>query len=445
MLDHRTQRYAVVMVSCVLLVVLGYSFERHQSVPLLTTYFALFALYTYTIIKLSHDERNLRFWIGAAILYRAVLFFSLPSLSDDFYRFLWDGRLIAAGYNPFVEVPSYYLNLPSPVEGLDSTLFEKLNSQHRFSSYPPVCQLVFWLSAELSPSSIFGGVLAMRFILLIFEVGTLWILCRLLLRFNFSQRAVLIYALNPLVVIEITGNLHFEGVMVFFLILSLFLLTLNRTWFSTICFALSVCTKLIPLLFLPVLPRFLGWKKAMIYWLITGVLTLIFFVPLLRTGIVHGFSTSLGYYFQKFEFNASLYYLIRAGGFALAGFNIIQYAGPLLAVAAAMVICYIAFRHSSQREYGVTTKVFSVMMWCLFVYFLSTTILHPWYIITLLSLSIFTSYRFPIVWTGLIFVTYAGYTKEGFDENLWLVAFEYVILFALILYETLWKRKAANS
>lgn len=441
----RDQRYAVAISSCALIFVAGYTLERHQTTPLLLTYFALFALYLYTLFNLSKNERNLTFWLGAAILYRAILYFSLPSLSDDFYRFLWDGRLIAAGYNPFIEVPSHYMHPDTRVPGLDAVLFEKLNSQHRFSSYPPVCQLVFWLSAELSPSSIFGSVLAMRSTLLLFEIATLWILRRLLVQFNLPQGRVLIYALNPLVVLEITGNLHFEGVMVFFLMLAILLLTMNRLWWSSLCFALSVCTKLIPLLLLPVLPRFIGWKKATKFWLVTGTVTLVLFAPLLKAGIVHGFSTSLGYYFQKFEFNASLYYLIRAAGFAIAGFNIIQYAGPLLAVAAALVILYIAFRHSDKLEPNVTPEIFGVMGWCLLVYFLSTTILHPWYIITLLSLSIFTRYRFPVWWTGLIFVTYSGYTREGFDENLWLVAFEYIILFAVILYETIWKAKAGNS
>ena len=441
--DRGPQRYAVTIVSCVLLIVIGYRIERYETLPLLLSYFALFALYVYTIVKLPHDG-NLAFWLGAAILYRAVLFFSLPSLSDDFYRFIWDGRVIAAGFNPFTDVPSHYMALDTPVEGLNARLFEKLNSQDRFSSYPPVCHLIFWLSAELSPSSIFGSVLTMRSILFLFEVATLWLLTQLIRHVNLPKRSVLLYALNPLVVLEITGNLHFEGVMVFFLMLALFFLTTNRLWMSSVWFALSVCTKLIPLLFLPVLPRFIGWPKAVKYWLFTGAVTLVLFFPLLKAGILHGFSTSLGYYFQKFEFNASVYYLIRAVGFTIAGFNIIEYAGPLLALVAASVICYIAFRHSDKLE-NMSPKVFSLMLWCLLVYFLSTTILHPWYIITLLSLCIFTRYRFPIVWTGLIFVTYAGYTEHAFNENLWLVAVEYAIVFGVILYETIWKAKAMNS
>lgn len=445
MLEHKRQGYVIAVLSVLLLIFIAYVVQRHQTVQLLTAYLILFTGYAYFIMKLLPAAAlNLNFWLVVALLGRASLFFSLPALSDDFYRFIWDGRVIAAGFNPYSYVPSYYMEMPVSITGLDLTLFEKLNSQERFSSYPPVCQLLFWLSAVLSPSSVFGSVLVMRSFLLAFEVGTIWILIKLLAQFNLPRTSVLAYALNPLVILEITGNLHFEGVMIFFLMLAIWLLRKNWFWNSCLAFSLAVCTKLIPLIFLPALPRFLGWRKAVTYWVLVGCITVILFVPLLQAGIVHGFATSLGYYFQKFEFNASIYYIIREVGFVIAGFNIIQYAGPFLAAVAAAAIFYIALRQARLREQVITTDIFTVMLWSLFIYFLSTTILHPWYIITLLSLTIFTRYRFPILWTGLIFVTYAGYTEQGFHEHLFFVACEYTVLFAFILYETLWKKNVAN-
>lgn len=443
--DRKLQGYGISILSCLILIFIGYGVERHETIPLFAAYFSLFALYAYTVVKLLPTSQNINFWLIVAILLRVSLFFSMPALSDDFYRFIWDGRVIAAGYNPFTHVPSYYIDLPGSIAGLDLQLFKELNSPERFSSYPPVCQLIFWLSAELSPASVFGSVLVMRSILLGFEVATLWLLAKLIREFNMPRMSVLLYALNPLVILEITGNLHFEGVMIFFLMLAIWLLRRNWFWNSTFAFALSVCTKLIPLIFLPALPRFLGWRKAISYWIVTGAITIMFFVPLLEAGIIRGFSTSLGYYFQTFEFNASLYYLIREVGYAVAGFNIIQYAGPLLAVVAAGVIFLIALREGPLGEPRITPDIFVIMLWCLFVYFISTTILHPWYVITLLCISIFTRYRFPIVWTGLIFLTYAGYTEDGFRENYLLIACEYVALFVYILYETLWKKNVVNS
>ena len=444
MLKQKPTHLLIAVLSCVLFIIIGYGIDRHETISLLSCYLLLFLLYC-AIVGSDAAQLNIKFWLGASIAFRLALLFSMPELSDDFYRFLWDGRVIAAGYNPFNEVPSYYMNLSAPVPGLDEELFEKLNSKVRYSSYPPLCQLIFWISAELSPSSIFGSAVAMRAILFVFELVTLWILNKLIREFHLPAHSILLYALNPLVILEITGNLHFEGVMIFFLMLAIFLLIRKWFWFSCAAFALSVCTKLIPLLFLPQLLPYLGLKKAFMYWLTTGIITLILFMSLLSAGLLHGFSTSLGYYFQYFEFNASIYYVIRGIGQLIFGFNIIQYAGPLLALAGAIAILTISFRGVHQGENYTPAHLFKVMLWCLFIYFALTTILHPWYIVTLLSISLFTRYRFPILWTGLIFLTYAGYTEYSFRENLVVVAMEYLLLLAYILYETLWKREPVSS
>jgi Gpi18-like mannosyltransferase len=330
--------------------------------------------------------------------------------------------------------------------GLTPDLYEKLNSQERFSSYPPVCQLIYWLSVKLSPDSVHGSVLIMKNILFIFEAATLWMLRKMILRFQLQHSAILIYALNPLVILEITGNLHFEGVMVFFLIAAVYALTHNKFLPSSAAFALSICTKLIPLLFLPLFFHVLGWKKAITYWLLTAMITGIMFIPLMGEDIVHGFSTSLGYYFQRFEFNASLYYVIREVGFLMFGFNIIQYVGPGLAAVAMIFILDLAFRrYKPALSQNMNSFLYTAMLWCMVVYFLSTTILHPWYTITLLAISAFTPYRFPMIWTGLIFLTYAGYNKSSYDENLVLVAIEYIVVIACAFYETTWIHRTSHS
>ncbi|MDQ2656814.1 MAG: hypothetical protein M3Y60_05285, partial [Bacteroidota bacterium] len=94
---------------------------------------------------------------------------------------------------------------------------------------------------------------------------------------------------------------------------------------------------------------------------------------------------------------------------------------------------------------GLSPVFFEAMVWCMLVYLLSTTILHPWYIITLLAISVFTNYRFPLVWTGMIFLTYAGYSKYSFQENLLLVSFEYLAVMGYLAFETLWAPRKSHS
>jgi len=94
---------------------------------------------------------------------------------------------------------------------------------------------------------------------------------------------------------------------------------------------------------------------------------------------------------------------------------------------------------------GSLKQIPEVMMWVMCIYFLMTTTLHPWYITTLLMLSVFTNFRFVLVWTALILLTYAGYTAGRFSENLYRTALEYLAVFGYLVYEFIWSRKHSYS
>lgn len=434
MLKKERSHYGVLFVSLTLYIVIGYAIPRHATLPLFLCYFALFALYLWILQLEEH-----KFWLMASVAFRAVLLFSVPALSDDFYRFIWDGQLLAAGVHPFAQVPSYYMGHPASFPGIDPELFSKLNSKETFTVYPPVAQFIFWLSVKVSTGSVYGSMVAMKLVLFAFEIGTLSVFPKVMRQFNLPPKRVLIYALNPLVILEVTGNLHFEGVMIFFLLLALLFLSRRQRFASAVAWSFAICTKLIPLLFLPVLARYLGWQKAITFWLITAIVTLVLFLPLLNADIINGLSTSIGYYFQRFEFNASLYYIVRSLGYLIAGFNIIQYSGPLLAAVATVAILKISFRKLPETfPDTIDAGIFDNLLWCLLAYFLCTTILHPWYILTLFAVSLLTPYRFTVVWTAMIFLTYAGYTEVSFHENLFAVALEYTVVMACLLYEMVW-------
>lgn len=69
-----------------------------------------------------------------------------------------------------------------------------------------------------------------------------------------------------------------------------------------------------------------------------------------------------------------------------------------------------------------------------FYYFTATTV-HPWYIATLLILSIFTKYKFPLVWSFIIIISYLAYTNSNNTENLWIIAFEYLVVYIVLVRE----------
>ena len=72
-------------------------------------------------------------------------------------------------------------------------------------------------------------------------------------------------------------------------------------------------------------------------------------------------------------------------------------------------------------------------------YLLLSMTIHPWYVIMPVAMCLFTNYRYPILWSGLIMMTYINYADEVYHENLWLVALEYVLVFGFMGWE-FWKR-----
>lgn len=449
--NSKNQNYFLASISLVVYLLLAYRVERHESIELISGFAVLFLIYVWVYKNIKHE--SLVFWIYAALLFRLCFLFALPSLSDDFYRFIWDGRLMASGIHPFAELPSYYLSEGATVPGIDQWLFDRLNSQAYFTIYPPLAQYIFMFSVIVSPDSILGSVVVMRIFILATEAGSIFLLWKLLPSFNIHRKYLLIYALNPLVISELTGNLHFEAFIIFFILLSMWLLLRDKTILAGVSFGVAIAAKLLPLILLPQFLMRLGFKKSIILYSAILIICVILFLPLLSSEIIYGFGESFGLYFKRFEFNASIYYLVREYGFYTKGFNIIQTVGWKLALISTLGILIVSFWPFESIGKGWPLKRFlipaslletpKIMMWIMLIYFLFATTIHPWYITTLLMLSVFTHYKFVVIWSALIFLTYVGYNSTGYAESLTVVALEYVVVIGYLVYELLWKEKVS--
>ncbi len=446
---------------------LGFGVDRTEfwslSVGFLTAFGGYFLLITNKV-----KSHYLHWLVGLGVLLRVALVFAFPLLSDDLYRFLWDGHLINAGYNPFVQLPAFYLEPGNEVPGLTSELFSRLNSPDYYTIYPPIAQAVFSVATWVAPTSWYGGAVVMKLFLLACELGSLWLMWKLLPgdegggaqvqgddeaqgRKSPQRVDLLLYWLNPLIIVEIIGNLHFEGAMVFFLLLAYYLLQRSRWVAAAVAFAASVASKLLPLMLLPFLIRRLwrwqtappgepwGWLRKgrpfLIFSVAFGLSCLLFFAPLLLSAnFIAGFRSSLELYQRKFEFNASLYYLARAYGYYEVGWNKIATFGPLLARAAAVGILLMALiDHRSDWK-----SLPAGWLGAFVLYLLCATTVHPWYLSVPVVLCVFTRWRFPVVWSFLIMLTYTNYLTDPYEENLWLVATEYLLVLAFGIWE--WRR-----
>jgi len=437
-------------------IVFASNLDRSDFIKLISLYGGLFFI-SFKIIQLNKG----RFWLlaGLGILFRFIFIGVLPNLSQDFYRFIWDGRMVIKNINPYLFTPEDFLNNLSAASRLGSMVAQDqhinqaqelyngmgaLNGSH-YSNYPPINQLCFAIAALFSGKSILGSAIVMRVLILLADIGILYFGRKLLKNLGQDPSKIFWYFLNPFIIIELTGNLHFEGVMLFFLIWALYLLQQKKWWWSEIVLGISVSVKLIPLLFLPLFFQWFtstygakkGFLKLFLYHLLIVGTVAITFIPFYSSQFVSNFTETIGLWFQNFEFNASIYYVIRWIGFKVVGWNIIETVGKILPMIVILFILLITFL----RENKSLKQLITVMLFGISFYFLLSTTIHPWYIATPLLLSIFTKYKFPIVWSLVVMLSYSAYGVDGFSENLWLVALEYIIVFGYFVWELLQFKK----
>jgi hypothetical protein len=180
--------------------------------------------------------------------------------------------------------------------------------------------------------------------------------------------------------------------------------------------------------------------KLSVFYTIVGITLIAFFLPFFSMAFVENYSKTVGLWFNNFEFNASIYYVLRAIGYAITGYNEIGFIGKILPLISILVILGFSVFKKNNSIPKLSTSILLVFTIYLF---LSTTV-HPWYIATLVMLCIFTNYRYPLVWSLVIIVSYLSYLGIGTadkSENLWIVALEYFVVLTAFIWEVILKKR----
>ncbi len=456
----------------------AYDLVRTDTLKLLLLYVALF-VFAFQIIKTTGFYFKLL--VISAILFRLLFLFAIPNLSQDFYRFIWDGRMILEGLNPYLYTPDFFINNTQFPIAQAQELYngmESLSASH-YTNYPPLNQLCFAIAALFSGKSILGSVMVLRILIIAADIGTLYFGKKLLERLKLPSNRIFWYILNPFIIIELTGNLHFEGVMIFFLVWSLYLLHSGKWRWAAVLLACSISVKLIPLMFLPL---FFWWfrkdgkenvntnevkqsvskdeiallelrseqakkvprnevSKLISFYTIIGFTTLLLFLPFCSMDFINNYSKTVALWFGNFEFNASIYYLIREIGYLITGYNEIAFIAKILPIFTVLIILGFSFFKKNNTIPKLTTSMLFAFTCYLF---LSTTV-HPWYIAMLVMLCVFTNYKFPLVWSLALVLSYLAYANTSNSENLWIIGLEYVIVFTAFVWEVLLRKQINNK
>lgn len=183
------------------------------------------------------------------LAFRALFMFSVPVLENDFYRYFWDGGVVASGANPYTHSPEQVsagaaderlVELKREYEGH----FEKINHPAVKTIYPPVAEFFFAVSHKISPRSL----TAWRLVLLAFDAATLAILLASLRALGMPLQNCLVYWWNPLVVKEIFNSAHMDVLAFPFVMGAILLFLKNRKKLCVAALALAAGVKLWPAL-----------------------------------------------------------------------------------------------------------------------------------------------------------------------------------------------------
>lgn len=410
---------------------IGYETPRDNFSQFIFLFLASFALFYG--LWLNKQGWNFNSFLILAIGARLILLFAAPELSNDFYRFIWDGELIAKGVNPYAHIPNDLISqAPFYNDDYMRALYHGMGelSQGNYSCYPVLNQLLFYVPASIS-DSIASNVISLKLMLILADIGVILVGKKILESLGKSSHLIWLYALNPFIILEFSGNLHFEGVMIFFLLASIYLLMKDKWLMAAIFFGLAIQIKLIPLLLIPFLFKKMKWRKSLGFTAMTGVIVLGLAALMMNEYFFENFMTSINLYFNQFEFNASIFYLVREYSFANTGWDEIAIYGPMLSKIAIVSIGLLAVLRSHKKD----DSIFTGMLFALVIYYAFATTVHPWYISMILIFSVFTKYKFGLIWSLLVMLSYFAYSDLFFQENLRFVAIEYILVFGIMIIE----------
>jgi len=370
-----------------------------------------------------------------AILFRVLLFFSNPIQEDDFYRYLWDGKVVASGLNPYSIAPSAVLHRQERssayVQILESDqafslILSRVNHPDVSTIYPPLAQGVFALAALVAP----GGLWGLRLIFLTFDLGACLLIGGLLRRLGLDPAWVLVYAWSPLVIKETINSAHYDVVPTFFLVLGAGLLLHGRWLYAHVSLAFAVLGKIYPLLLLPLFAwrtaAAYGWKRALGGVGVVVALIGAGYSPFLDAG--HSLWQGVATFAEQWQTNSLLFPLLRmfVGDRWIANMVVV---GVLVALSLALF-----YRKNLQDDRSFLYGIF-ILLGALF---LLSPVGDPWYFVWLTPFLCIFPLLSWILLSGLLSLYYLSFyfmyhrMAEAFQLVIWL---EYAPFYGLWLYE----------
>ncbi len=381
---------------------------------------------------------DMRWWVwvlAVGLVMRAVMLPSTPMMDNDYYRYLWDGAMVAHGHSPYAFAPQEIIAELAPEEiaelaSRSAEVIERVNHPWLRSIYPPGAQAAFGVAHFIAPWQIVG----LRIVWLVADAATLLLLVFLLRVTGSPPHFLLIYWWNPLLVKETYNTAHMDIFILPFVVGALLLAVLRHRIFSAVILGLAAAIKLWPVVLLPVLVR----RKAVtlgsaisicgVVLSVAGLSTL----PLFASEINP--SSGLRAYASYWEMNDSVYVLLHAVGVLVAPENPHTVARS---VAAILLTGWVVWLCRVPAKDG--RDMCERALWVIAGLFLVSPTQFPWYWLWLLPLLTVTPSFALLVLTATLPLYYLRFPMQELGYTAW---FDYGVVwleFAPALALLAWK------
>ncbi|MGB5349594.1 MAG: hypothetical protein WBN10_08340 [Polyangiales bacterium] len=345
-----------------------------------------------------------------ALLFGAPLVFAPPLLSDDLYRYLWEGRMWLEGFNPYRLAPDDLALAP-----LRDEVWKNINNPAIGSIYPPLSQLLFVLVAW------FGGqVWVLKLLALLAHAGTAAFVARIVK----SREAPFAIALNPLLLSESALNGHLDILCGLALLVTAWALTQQRYLRASIAVCVTVGLKVVGLALLPLFAR---RPKVLLG---TAFASLLLLVPLFVERAPADPVSGAGQFASRWRGNESLFALADWASRQAFGDTSADLAARSMTGLVFLVLCAFVVHRRVPSLAAARVLIWSVLL-------LSPQV-HPWYLAWLLPLELVAAGSAGLVWSAAVLCAYAPldlWVSQGLWRiPPWLQVFEYsIVALALIL------------
>ena len=409
----------------------GYFSSTTDFVMLPILFVLSFFIYFY-LIFFTQDKNEVNALLWFSVLFRLIFLFAIPILSTDYIRHIFDGQLILNGFNPYLFTPAKILSGNTPIPAnLFNDFYAELSTNQTYSKTFPLVHILSLLSAVFTNINPLISIVILRIPIIIADFVLIKFLIKLLDKLNLSYSGLLIYALNPLVIIGLTGNINFIGVMLCFFVVGLYFIIHNKWLNSIFFFTLSATSSIFPFLLIPLVFKKLQSAKSMVLVFSMLIIFSLFWIPFYHPNFLDTIINNVNNNLFSFSTNFGLQQVID---------SFTGEAKIIIPILFGVALISISISRASDW-----ISILKGMMFCITAFILLNFTIEPYYFVLLVFFSAFVQqYHYAIIWSLFALLNYPIFAPF-LATHLWIMPVEYAVLLMLFLLELFGRLKSLSE